>query len=563
VQKTRLRQIVSLTAGRFEAQEVIRADHPDARPSSALRRSPELARIVPPGGTYAYDLIAFVGVKTFLENQTLLQVKRQLLQAGPQMSISTSTLHDQKLKFLFYLQGCHHHARPALREHCRQQNHQTWCIDGTVEGASPVFLGIKMVECRILLECRKVASENQNDVEAFLRQTAELYGPPQNILHDLSGPISAACAKALPEVPHHICHYHLASDVGKDLFREPQAQMNKHLQRLKIWARLKEQRRSQTETLRKQFADSALAPALQSLLQEARWPASIPTALGREAVLGLHQWLLDYRHDGNRQGFPFDPYCLYQHRRFSKAHAALSSLKQRPASWRALPPALHNLFALLQEYCGDAGIVQSAELYEKAYRVFERFRAALRLQAQGDRPMREEYVLDAAEQEQVCGALSQLREDCREQIQSAPHPHPALYRIVLRHLDKYWDRLGLEDTENRPSARTTNSIETHWTQAKRACRKTHGRSHLGSDFSAMPAALMLIPNLSNPDYLELVLDGSLDNLGRKFAEVPLSQNYRQWRIQQKPGTLTRLPRSLVRDPSFLEKLTDCCSGLAP
>ena len=30
--------------------------------------------------------------------------------------------------------------------------------------------------------------------------------------------------------------------------------------------------------------------------------------------MALHFWILDYRNDGRRRGFPFDPYLLYLHR---------------------------------------------------------------------------------------------------------------------------------------------------------------------------------------------------------------------------------------------------------
>jgi hypothetical protein len=67
-------------------------------------------------------------------------------------------------------------------------------------------------------------------------------------------------------------------------------------------------------------------------------------------LLAFHFWILDYRSDGRRRGFPFDPYLLYLHRRLLRAGEAVDRLlSQTPASCRT-PQVLRNFQALLQAY---------------------------------------------------------------------------------------------------------------------------------------------------------------------------------------------------------------------
>ena len=63
-------------------------------------------------------------------------------------------------------------------------------------------------------------------------------------------------------------------------------------------------------------------------------------ALGREVLLALQLWMLDYPRDGHRQGFPFDPYLLYFHRRVVKAYEVSKRLLYRESVRQKAPKVL-------------------------------------------------------------------------------------------------------------------------------------------------------------------------------------------------------------------------------
>ncbi len=208
----------------------------------------------------------------------------------------------------------------------------TWLLDGTTEPETAVFLGIEEAAHGLLLGNWKIPSENLEDLIPCLREAADRFGWPDNVLHD--------------------CHQHLARDVGEDLYEAPQATLCKRLRILKLQYRMKEQRRGQNEWLRQRLdspSELVLADLLAGRAVEVAWDDT----LGREVLLAFHFWILDYRSDGRRRGFPFDPYLLYLHRQLVRAGEAVDRLlSQTPASCRT-PQVLRN-FQGKQERSGRA-----------------------------------------------------------------------------------------------------------------------------------------------------------------------------------------------------------------
>jgi len=77
---------------------------------------------------------------------------------------------------------------------------------------------------------------------------------------------------------------------------------------------------------------------------------------------------------------------------------------------------------------------------------------------------------------------------------------------------------------------------------------------LTRDFCALPAEYMLIPNLNNLLYVDLVL-GSLERLPEKLAEAgKTSGSYSAWCKRQQPQHTGRLPTKTIRRETFIEDL---------
>ncbi len=560
VQKTVHRTVVSLNFSKFKAREVIRT----GKNKAVTVHSPKLANIVPSGARYAYDLIAFVGRKIYLEGRRLKTIHEEVISQHGLPHIPFSSLYDLGRKFLFYLGEVHRQAAPLLKDYLRERGNVTWLIDGTIEPGTPVFFGIKEASEGIFLDSWKIPTENEEDISNCLNEAGKHYGPPDEILHDLSERMVNACETAFPEVPHRICHYHLASDLGQDLYKVPQEMLSKRLRAMKLQLNLKDQRSRQTQWLRRALKEKEMPLILKDLLKRRGINNRWSQGLGREVLLALHGWMLDYPNDGHRQGFPFDPYLLYFHRRVVKVHDAAKRILSREAARKELPKAFFTFSNKLEKYLTDPVIIEASELYEKAFDIFERIRGSLRLHAKGASPMHELYELSSDEYDDVSSSLDELRKQFNESICSCSDPnYLKLYEIVEVHLKKYGPYLfpgksnGAMENNN---VRTTNGIEFHWSGGKLIRRQTHGRTKLTRDFNALPSEYMLIPNLNNPRYVEIVF-GSLGQLAEKLAEAGKTAGpYSNWYNRQKPMHIGRLPVLLLRKENFIGDLIDICNN---
>jgi hypothetical protein len=400
-------------------------------------------------------------------------------------------------------------------------------------------------------------------------------------LHDLSRPLDEACSQALPGVVQRVCHFHFARDVGSDLYEQPQAALVAALRRHKLVARLHDQRKEQVRRLAEiagQPSASSPSPVslpVASLL--ARWRVGLLTKdphdrVWREVVVAVHHWILDYAHEGSRHGFPFDPYLLYQHRRWQQAEAVLRELLAPSVVQVRASRVLKNLQQWLHDYLSDAQVATALADWECRAKLFHRLRDALRLTACGSQaPLSDPHGLGAADEQAVRNSVLQLEGELQSQ------PSDAARQIMLKHLQKYRDRLAppslssegaatgdaLAITSNgaKPcptakvwSDRTNNKREAQWRQLKRGRRRVHGRGKLNVDLDKLPAEWGLVPNLRNARYVELVLE-SLDRLAEKFAEAATSAgSYTHWRQQQTPRRPGQHSKRELRSPTFLEDL---------
>ncbi len=267
---------------------------------------------------------------------------------------------------------------------------------------------------------------------------------------------------------------------------------------------------------------------------------------------------MDYPRDGARQGFPFDPYLLYFHRRVSRASTAVERLLQDSQVAGRAPLALKNFARLLREYLGDPEIQAAAGQYEAAWTLFQQLRTLLRLEAQGAAPLHERYLLDEWQAAEVQQSLAEFRAECQQRsVAEAEEASRERYQIVGEHLERYWGQL-FAAADDPCRERTTNGLEGWWGSSKRGCRRRHGRKKLTREFRSLPAEFMLVGNPENPAYVDLVLDGELSNLAAKLAEAGRTAGaWTAWRAAQQPLNRGRLPQRLIRRDDFLDELIAC------
>jgi hypothetical protein len=557
VVKTRRRWVVSLRFGPIRCREVLR----QADQASGILPS-GLEVLVGKGLRYAFDLIAHVGVAYYLHGQTLTDIQQELRQRTPALVVPQSSLYELCGYFLHLFGQLHRRSAERLRSLCQRDGQSVWLLDCTQERDSPAFFGILETHHGILLGCWKVATENQVDLAPCLREAARDFGPPGRLLHDLSATMSTICAAELADVPEGVCHFHFARDVGEDLFRKPHQELTERLQALKLQVRLREQRKDQTDYLRRQVERGEAALLLPRLLCGEPVQPCWNATLGREVLLAVHFWILDHAQDGRRQGYPFDPHLLYLHRRLLRAGCALSRLCASAPALGRLPAALLNLNERLREYREDAVIGAAAAHYEKAHALFAQLRQALRLGEAGKTPMSESYPLRQEEQGEVQRDLRRLCQIWREQKEQSAAQEKQLYEVVLSHVERYEGKLFYEGTAklNEEGDRTTNELERFWRKEKRRCRRRRGNSELKKQMTVLPADALLVGNLEVAEYVAVVL-GSLEELPQRLAEVGGAESFRSWQARQQPRAVGQLPRCVLRRRNFLADLLQACPPL--
>jgi len=97
---------------------------------------------------------------------------------------------------------------------------------------------------------------------------------------------------------------------------------------------------------------------------------------------------------------------------------------------------------------------------------------------------------------------------------------------MIKQIDKYWDKLfaapiPVDEPEGPLSIqpqRTNNLLERFFRDFKRGIRKKTGAISLNKALRSILSDTPLVKNLANPQYLEILLDGS-ETLEERFAKI--------------------------------------------
>jgi hypothetical protein len=152
-------------------------------------------------------------------------------------------------------------------------------------------------------------------------------------------------------------------------------------------------------------------------------------------------------------------------------------------------------------------------------------------------------------------AVTRLRRELRRKLKRrlAPHVRTSI-KIVLGHLDKYWDGLfghclPIADSDERYLVvqRTNNLPERFFRLPKRFERRVTGKKRVHREVDALSSQALLVFNLKTPRYVELVC-GSLEQLPEAFAELARKGKFPKPSTDQ--STASILDRKARRDPDF-------------
>jgi hypothetical protein len=482
-------------------------------------------RQVPRKGNYAYDLIVTVGLARFRDHRQDVEIQSDIQQRWG-LSLPASSIGLLAHSFLDGLAAVHQSHASALRRRLADDGGYAMHVDGTCEPGTDVLFAAMAEPRGWTLEVAKITTENKEEISKLMRRGVDLFGSPLAVVRDLSTNIEQAKRDAIPEARDLICHYHFLENVGERLCEKPHATLTAALRRLKVRPALRSIRKDLVRWTRKGTRLSATQ--IQHLLSR---PADIAEldamSLRRFVAYVLLRWLDDYPADLQGEYFPFDLPSLAFYRRGLKLSDMVREVVDQPEFPQRELSTLRTMARHLAPLREDAVVVAAAARLEKAAALFGQLRKVLRFTSQPH-----ERLLRGRCPSESRGAIKAMPKRLttwRDRLQKR-HDNEgdadkrADQATVLKYLQKYEKQLvghviNLKGTtEPFVVGRTNNPMEHRFGTTKQAIRRKVGTKKLARQVQAMRPEALLVYNLSDADYVNLVLDGSLANLTLEFAK---------------------------------------------
>jgi ribosomal protein S20 len=493
VLKTAKRNVITMGIGKFVARET-HLSCPRCRKTS---RCEDLRRLVPFKGKFGYDVLVHVGKSLYLRSLNEKTVAGELKSAA--IDISESEIRYLGRKFVAYLGICHNQSQLKIRLAMARKGGYILHIDGTCEGGSPhLFTGMDEIS-GIVLSSVRINSEKKELIVPFLRNLQAKYGTPLAVVSDMGKGLLAALEAVFPRIPILICHFHFLRDIGKDLLDEDYRALRNRLKKSKIRTALKSKAKDFESKLGKNFKELAFVDA------------DSENAAVKTALLIIH-WIFETSALSG-YGFPFDMQHFLFYKRLVAGHDKIDELLSK----KECKP-FYQLKKMLQRIADDDGFEQAVGNLEKNETVFKELRDALKIaMPDGKDGLNDDG--DDCEMELISMKVSEFMSKYDTSTEKA-------HRKMLNQIGKYREKLfadpipcAIDGKESliQPQ-RTNNVMERVFRDLKRMLRRKSGSVSLKKPIGAILPDTLLIRNLENEEYLEILLGGTRC-LEERFAQI--------------------------------------------
>lgn len=519
-------------------------------------------QLVPVDGNYAYDLIVEIGLSRFRDHRQDREIQHDVRERW-NLALPASSIGLLAHAFLDGLAAVHQAHAPQLRQRMAADGGYALHLDGTCEVGTDVAFATLASPRGWTLKTAKMSGEIVSEIRQILARTVTQFGLPLAVMRDLSPNIAQAKRDVLPDILDLICHYHFLENVGTKLCEKPHAKLTAALRRLKIRPALGSLRKDLVRYSRQAEGLSTLQ--INELLVRPRRLLELdPVTARRFVAYVLLRWLDDFGADLHGEYFPFDLPSLAFYRRGRQLEELLRRWLARAKPPSAPLSTLRTIARKLAELREDPEVVEAAQRLEKASTQFEELRAVLRLSSRPDEPLLRGRA--PREDRQIAETLRRRLDDFRDRLSQrlTQQADPDLshdQQVVLDYLRKYERELVghviLLPGRREPFVvlRTNNVAEHLFGSTKRGLRRKVGAKKLTRHVQAMRAEELLVANLSDPEYVKIVCEGSLDHLGRIMARHG-GQAQAIRRERRQPRTDHPLPttKKQLRHPQLLARL---------
>ena len=503
VQKSQTKRVVSLS-GTYIARRIVQRCARCGR----VKEDPALRQWVAHGCNTAWDVLVLVGRRLFEDCRSIGQVRAEL--ATRDVALCESQIAKLGRKFILYLALAHRRATPRIKLAMAQSGGYILHLDAVHQEDAPALMSGVDGLSRLVLANVKVPSEHAAQITPFLKDIKNDYGDPIACVHDMGTGICKAVAEVFPLSKDFVCHFHFLRDAGKDLIGPAYARLRSCLRRHGVQSRL-----------------SALARHARRLLLDERdaadksGPGLKPTTAA--AVYALSLWCLQAKHCGDGYGFPFDRPLLAMAERVLTLLDCLPQMMQTIGGDNLIANRLFvHLTRKVMDVVTDPDFETSVEELRWRCRLFDQLRQAMRIAVAGGRNGLND---DGAgiEMDTIRKRVDRFRHRLDTEAKLAADP---LCCKLAEQIDKYHEKLFADPLHvSTPSGpvviypqRTNNILEQFFRSLRRDHRRRTGDNRMHRALQTMLADTPLVKNLSNPEYMKILLDGQ-PNLEALFADL--------------------------------------------
>jgi hypothetical protein len=452
--------------------------------------SQELAELVPPHGTVAYNVMVEVGKLRFRENRQVQEIQQSLLDHHT-IDLCRKEIELLINKFVFYLAAVHQESTELLNAQIKAQGGYILHVDATCEGDSPKLAASLDAVSGFVLYSVKLNTENKDEVVNFLKEIQSRFGAPHAVVSDMSKGIEAAVREVFGAIAHYVCHFHFLTAIGLLLLEKEHRALRQALSKagvsgkLKAWARM----------LAKSFQTLAIDKIDNYL--------AAPEKLGktREATemlaYCLMLWILDHASEGHGYGFPFDHRYLSFYERLQAAQALLGEVKPYYPAKTDNDALLWKLDHLLEKVIGDRALHNTVMQYKAKLTVFSNLRRALGAAPEPANNGLRQLTITTSQQElqKIRTAVEAFRRALERQIQGPTDQslRDDLIKVKER-ITEYGDRLFADPIVVEVNGekryffvhRTNNIMEHHFRQFNYSYRRIHGNRSVRRNLENIP-----------------------------------------------------------------------------
>ncbi len=542
--KTSSKTIATLDIGEFKAIETQNI----CKHCQQTDRSDELRCLTPHRGKFGFDVIEFIGRALFLRCRNETEIQREL--ALRNIPISVSEIGFLGKRFIVYLLLAHKECQEELKQIMQSKGGYILHMDGTCEGGSPHLFSCIDEISNIVLGNRKMPTEDSQYIIPLLQTLKTAYGTPIALVHDMGGAILKAVLAVFPGIPDYICHFHFLRDLGKDLFDFEYRTIRRMTLSYNVRVKLNKASKQLKADINN---EKPLLDSLETYLKGKEIRDSEEKLDPRVMAYLLVTWVLEADSASNGFGFPFDQPHLEFYLRLQEAYPLLTQLKSRGVSGMPL--------VTLNKILMDSALTKMVLRIQEKILIFEALRKAMRIA----NPENRQGLNDEGDEniKTIKGRVKQFRHSAKIVALASSNTS---YHKMVNQIDKYWDKLFADPiqveiptgTVTIQPQRTNNLMEQSFRFLKRDGRKKSGQHSLSKAFKGMLADTPLVRNLSNPEYMSVLLKGRKD-LASRFADIDIQQVRKEEKDHEKrwqkyPKSMSKLFK-IPHLPKILMKST--------